>query len=165
LINEKLNIIYSTFDREKEFISEERKNLIILMEVVWDDVKGPTTENYFPKDIELDFPIDKIGGQLYDIISSIYGQDYIKRSEGLLLPVQNFHIMAYVFFDSYPDKSFRGETRDYMLSLLAPKITFFQSLIIKQVFLELSSLYKKQKGWDIEGYWNRFSDILLKPLI
>ena len=163
LINKKINEIYASYESEKKIINKEQKDLIILMEVVWDDVIGPKLENYFPKDIESDFPIDKIGSQLYDVISSIYGQDYITRAEGLLINVQNFNIMSYVFFDSYLDKSFRGGSKDYMLSLIAPKITYFQSLIIKQVFLELSSIYKKQEIWDIEDFWNKFSDIFTKP--
>ena len=163
LINKKINEIYASYESEKKIIYKEQKDLIVLMEVVWDDVIGPKLENYFPKDIELESSIDKIGSQLYDVISSIYGQDYITRAEGLLINVQNFNIMSYVFFDSYLDKSFRGGSKDYMLSLIAPKITYFQSLIIKQVFMELSSLYKKQKIWDIEEFWNKFSDIFTKP--
>ena len=165
LINKKINEIYASYESEKKIINKEQKDLIILMEVVWDDVIGPKLENYFPKDIESDFPIDKIGSQLYDVISSIYGQDYITRAEGLLINVQNFNIMSYVFFDSYLDKSFRGGSKDYMLSLIAPKITQFQSLIIKQVFMEISSKYKKQEKWDFKEFWEDFSDILLNPTI
>jgi len=163
LINKKINEIFTSYEIEKEYIPEERKNLIILIEVEFDDIEGPKTVNRFPKDIELDFSLKKIGEQLFDGVKAMYGQDTILNAEGLLVPLKNINIMAYVFFDSYLDKSFRGGRKQYMLSLIAPKITFFQSLIIKQVFMELSSIYKKQKIWDIEEFWNKFSDILTKP--
>ena len=73
--------------------------------------------------------------------------------------------MSYVFFDSYPDKARRGGEQDFMFSLIASHITYFQSLKIKRVFMELSSLYKKQEKWDIEVFWNKFSEILTNSSI
>jgi hypothetical protein len=52
-----------------------------------------------------------------------------------------------------------------MLSIIAPNITYFQSLKLKHVFLELSSLYKNKQEWDIEVYWKKMSDILIEPSI
>ena len=99
---------------------------------------------------------------MYDAISSIYGQHSITNAEGLLINVRNFNIMAYSFFDSYPDENFRGGRRDYMFSILAPKITYFHSMQIRKVFDELSFLYKEQKEWDIELFWEKFSEVLTK---
>lgn len=165
LINKKINEIYSSYEIEKESTPEARKDLKVLVEVNWDDRIGPKLVNHFPKDVELDFSLSKISSQLYDIISTIYGQEHITKAEGLLIDVKNFNIMSYIFFDSYPDSSYRGGSKDFMLSLITPKITYFQSLKMKQVFIELSSLYKEKKKWDIEVFWKKFSDILIKPSI
>lgn len=139
--------------------SKEQRDFLLVIEVNWDDRLGPNLVDHFPKDILLDFPLSHVAGQLYATISSIYGQERITKAESLLLKVKNFNIMAYVFFDSYPDETYRGGNKDYMFSVIAPKITYFQSLQIKPVFKEISSLYKKIKSWDIEAFWYRFSDI------
>ena len=165
LINKKLNEIFNLIEIEQEPITEERKDLIILSEVHWDDRIGPDVVNYFPKDIKLDFPITVINEQLWDGIKGMYGQDYIAEAEGILIPVKKFNVMAYAFFDSYPDNSYRGGEKQFMFSLIASKISYFQSLKIKRVFLEISSLYKKQKKWNIEEFFDRFSGILTKPYL
>ncbi len=164
VINDRISEIYLSDEIETGLIPEGFEDLMVLIEMNWDDVIGPKLVDYFPKDIKLNFPIEKIGSQLYDTISSIYGQGYITHPEGLLINVNNFNFMAYVFFDSYPDSSFRGGNKDFMLSIIAPKITYFQSLKIKQVFIELSSIYKEQKNWDKEVFWNKLVGILTRSL-
>jgi CheY-like chemotaxis protein len=162
LINEKINEVYSSFDITEELVSKDSEDLIILIEVNWDDRVGPMKVNHFPKDTKLESSLNTISDQLYDGVKAMYGQDSILSGEGLRLTLKNYNITAYVFFDSYPDKSFRGKRKDYMFSLLASTITHFQSLKIKQVLIELSSLYKKQEKWDIEEFWIKCSDILTK---
>jgi len=165
LINEKINEIYSSYEITEELVSKDNEDLILLIEVNWHDVIGPKLVNHFPKDTKLDSSLSSISDQLYDGVKAMYGHDSILSGEGLLINLKNYNITAYVFFDSYPDKSYRGERKDYMFSLIASTITYFQSLKIKQVFIELSSLYKKQEKWDIEKFWNKFSDILTKSSI
>jgi CheY-like chemotaxis protein len=160
IINKKLNEVCDEI--VEDFIPKEQKDLIVLLKVVWDDRLGPKLDKYYPKETKLGDSLKQIGSQLYDAISSIYGQHSITKAEGLLISVRNFNIMAYTFFDSYADDSFRGGRRDYMFSILAPKITYFHSMQIKKVFDEISLLYKEQKTWDIESIWTRFSDILTK---
>ncbi len=165
LINEKINEIYSSYEITEELVPKDNEDLIVLIEVNWDDAYGPKMVNHFPKDTKLESSLNTISDQLYDGVKAMYGQDSILSGDGLRLPLKNYNITAYVFFDSYPDKSYRGERKDYMFSLLASTITYFQSLKIKQVLIELSSLYKKQEKWDIEKFWNKFSDILTKSSI
>jgi len=165
ILSQMINEIYSSYEIEEESIPEVHKDLIILAEVHWDDIIGPNLINYFPNDIELDFSLSTVNAQLYDGSIAMYGQDHILNADGLLIPVKNVNIMAYVFFDSYFDDSYRGDRKNYMFSLIAAKITYFQSLKIKQVFMTLSDIYKKQGKWDIEEFWNKLSDLLLKTPI
>ncbi|MFX1549179.1 MAG: PleD family two-component system response regulator [Promethearchaeota archaeon] len=164
VINERISEIYLSNEIETGLIPEGFEDLMVLIEMSWDDVIGPKLVDYFPKDIKIDLPIEKIGSQLYDTISSIYGQGYITHPEGLRINIKNFDFMAYVFFDTYPDSTYRGGHKDFMLSIIAPKITYFQSLKIKQVFIELSSIYKEQKSWDKEAFWNKLANILTRSL-
>ncbi len=165
LINKRINEFLSSNVVETNYISEQYKDLIILIEVHWDDIEGPKVVNRFPQDIEVDFSLSKIGEQLWDGIKTMYGQDYLAEAEGILINVKKFKVMAYAFFDFYPDASYRGGQKDYMFSLIAPRITYFQSLKIKQIFVEMSSRYKEKREWDAKLFWNRFTDILTNPTI
>ncbi|UCC19610.1 MAG: response regulator [Promethearchaeota archaeon] len=160
IIDDKISEIYLSNEIETGLIPEGFEDLMVLIEVNWDDVVGPKLVEYFPKDIKLNISIEKISDQLYDAITSIYGQGYITQAEGLLISVKNFNFMAYVFFDSYPDKTYRGGFKDFMIAFIAPKITYFQSLRIKKIFIELSTLYKKKKKWDKEEFWNKLASII-----
>ncbi|MHA2398498.1 MAG: Rab family GTPase [Promethearchaeota archaeon] len=159
LINEKINEIFSSYEVKEDLGPEAHKDLPILVEVQWDDREGPKLINYFPYDSELDFSLSDISEQLYEVSVPIYGQDHILNAEGALINIQNVRIMAYAFFDSYPDESCREGRRNYMFSLIASKISYFQSLQIKQVFMELSALYKKREKWVIKDFWKKLSDI------
>jgi len=165
LINKRINEILSSNEIEVNSIPEDRKDLVILIEVHWDDKEGPIVVDRFPRDIKFDIPLRKIGEQLWDGIKSMYGQDYLAEAEGILINVKKFKVMAYAFFDFYPDKSYRGGQKDYMFSLITPRITYFQSLKIKQVFMEASSTYKEKRKWDIQKFWSKISDILTNPSI
>ena len=145
---------------ERKTLPVERKDLMFLIEVHWDDIEGPKLVNYFPRDMEFDFSLKDISEQLYDGVKAMYGQDYIIEAEGLLINVKKFNVMAYVFFDSFPDDSFRGGEKEFMFSIIASRITYFQSLKIKQIFFELSSEYKEKREWDVEIFWKRFADVL-----
>jgi len=165
LVNKRINELLSSNHFEADSISKGYKDIIVLIEVHWDDKEGPIVVDRFPRDIEFDIPLKKIGEQLWDGIKSMYGQDYLAEAEGILINVKKFKVMAYAFFDFYPDKSYRGGQKDYMFSLIAPRITYFQSLKIKQVFMEASSTYKEKRKWDIQEFWSKISDILTNPSI
>jgi CheY-like chemotaxis protein len=162
IIDEKLNEVFSLHEITEQLVPKDSEDLILLIEVDWDDVIGPKLVNHFPKDTILESSLITISDQLYDGVKAMYGHDTILSGEGLLLPLKNYNITAYVYFDSYPHADYRGGRKDYMFSLLASSINYFQSLKIKQVFVELSSLYKKQEKLDIEKFWNKFSDILTR---
>ncbi len=166
IVIKKFNEIFASDETEKGSIPEEYRDLIILIEVHWDDRIGPKLVNYFPKDIKVDFSLNDIGEQLFDGLKAMYGQDYVVEAEGLLINVKRFNVMAYVFFDSYPDDSYRGGEKQYMFSVISSRITYFQSLKIKEIFIEISSKYKKKEKWEFKEFWNYFLDILsLNPTI
>jgi CheY-like chemotaxis protein len=165
LVNKRFNELFALDELEKESIPEEYKDLIILIEVQWDDRIGPKLVNQFPKDIKVDFSLDEISEMLFDGLKAMYGQDYVVEAEGILINIKKFNVMAYAFFDSYPDDAYRGGEKEYMFSVISSRITYFQSLKIKEVFMEISSKYKKQDKWDFQDFWEDFSDIILNPII
>ncbi|UCD01762.1 MAG: response regulator [Promethearchaeota archaeon] len=165
LFNKRFNELFALDEIETESITDEYRDLIILIEVQWDDRIGPKLVNQFPKDIKVEFSLDEISEMLFDGLKAMYGQDYVVEAEGILVPVKKFNVMAYAFFDSYPDNAYRGGEKEYMLSVISSRITYFQSLKIKEVLMEISSKYKKQEEWDFKEFWEDFSDILLKPIL
>jgi len=160
-INQKLEILLSSLKiNVVPSISMEEKSHVVLLLVTWDDKVGPRLIYNFPEESS-SFSIEKVGQQLYHAIVSLYGYDNIINAEGILLNIENFKRNGYIFFDSYLDEEVRGGERRYMLGLVAPKINYFESLKIKEVFTEISAKIKEKKDWDVKRYWDQLSTILV----
>ncbi|MHA2037017.1 MAG: response regulator [Promethearchaeota archaeon] len=161
-INAKLEVLLSSVKTKTiPSISEEEKTEVILLVVFWDDRTGPKLTANFPDNGHPSFSIEKMGQQLFHAIVSLYGYENISKAEGILLNIENFKRKGYIFFDSFQDNSVRGGERRYMIALVAPKINYFDSLKIKEIFKEISSKIKDQKDWNIENYWEKLSTILV----
>lgn len=164
LICEKLNQFFESHKTELvPSISESEREKILLLEVVWDDIIGPNVIKYHPEEKESSFSIKKVGVQLFDAANSIYGQGGFKICEGILVNLRNLNLMSYAFFDSYPDEKFRGGEKQFMVAVISPKITYFHSLKLKDVFIEISEYIKQRVDWDIEEYWENISKELVRP--
>ena len=163
-INEKIEVLLSSLNVNTiPSISEKEKSSVVLLLVLWDDDFGPRLISSFPDDENFPFSIEEVGQQLYHGIISLYGQGNITNAEGLLLNIENFQRNGFILFDSYPDKNIRGGERQYMIGLVAPKINYFESLHIKEIFIEISSKIKLKQDWNIEKYWKKTLSILSSP--
>jgi len=137
-INAKIEVLLSSAKMNTiPSISEEEKSHVVLLVVFWDDKMGPRLISNFPDNGNSSFSVEN------------------------LLNIENFQRKGYIFFDSYQDDTVRGGERRYMLGLVAPKINYFDSLKIKEIFKDLSSKIKDQKDWNIENYWEKLSTILI----
>ena len=161
-INAKIEVLLSSVKMNTiPSISEEEKSHVILLVVFWDDKTGPKLVSNFPDNGNTSFSIEKVGQQLFHAIVSLYGYEDISKAEGILLNIENFKRKGYIFFDAFQDDTVRGGERRFMIGLVAPKINYFDSLKIKEIFNEISSKIKGQKDWDIENYWEKLSTILI----
>ena len=161
-INEKIEILLSSAKMNTiPSISEEEKYHVVLLLVFWDDKTGPRLISNFPDNGNFSFSVEKVGQQLFHAIVSLYGYENIIKAEGILLNIENFQRKGYIFFDSFQDNTVRGGERRYMLGLVAPKINYFDSLKIKEVFKEISAKIKDKKDWSVENYWEKLSTILI----
>lgn len=160
-INEKMEVLLSSHKINViPSISKEEKNQIVLLLVFWDDMVGPKLKSHFPEDESFQFSIVKVGQQLYQAILSLYGYENIIHAEGVLLNIKNVKRNGYIFFDSYQDEDLRGGEQRFMLGLVAPKINYFESLKIKEIFVEISTKIKEKEDWNIKNYWEQLSRIL-----
>jgi len=165
-INQKFEELLLSLNIEsKASISEEEKNLVHLLIVIWDDRIGPQLKDYYPKEGYLPIPIRDVGSQLFQATVSIYGNEDITEAEGLLLNIENIKKYGYILFDAYQDKTSRGGERQFMIAVIAPKINYFESFEIKKIFRNLSLKLKKNEEWDIKAYWEDLSNVLSTPTL
>ncbi|MFW9987098.1 MAG: response regulator [Candidatus Odinarchaeota archaeon] len=143
-------------------ISDTDDVVTCLLVVYWDDIIGPDVKQYFPFDKEFSFSLTSLGVQLFQAVTSIYGQEKITRAQGFLLDIENINQKGYIYFDSYPDENERHGEKQYMLSVISPNLTYFNSLKIKQVLIEISEKIKDKQDWEIKEYWERVITILSK---
>jgi CheY-like chemotaxis protein len=161
LINDKVKDLLNSYHIEMQpSITEDDKLPFCLLVVFWDDIEGPVLKNSYPSEKSCHISINTIGQQLFHAATSIYGNDKITRAEGILLNIENIQKKGYIFFDAYPDENERFGEKQYMISIIAPNITYIDSLKIREVFKTISKKIKKKKDWDIENYWNRILKIL-----
>ncbi|MBA7528478.1 Regulator of RpoS [subsurface metagenome] len=141
-------------------ISEDDMLPFCLLVVYWDDIVGPMLKNSHPPERTCHISISTIGKQLFHAATSIYGHDKITKAEGILLNIENIKKKGYVFFDAFPDKNERYGEKQYMLSIIAPNITYFDSLKVREVLNEISKKIKNNQDWEIEDYWEKILEIL-----
>jgi len=160
-LNEKIDVMFSSLKLDiTSSISEEQKSQVILLLVYWDDRIGPRLISNYPERENFPFSIEKIGSQLFHAIVSMYGYDNVTKAGSILLNIENIKRKGYIFFDSFKDDNVRGGEQRYMLGLVAPKINYFDSLKIKELFKELSLKIKEQEEWGMKNYWEKLSKIL-----
>lgn len=164
LFDEKLRQILNSIDLDSQpsisSFSKSDDMPFCLLLVFWDDIAGPTLEKSYPGEENCHLSIGTIGKQLFHSATSIYGHNKITTAEGILLNIENIKKKGYVFFDAFPDKGERFREKQYMLSVIAPNITYFDSLRIKETFKNISKKIKHKQKWDIRVYWDQILEIL-----
>lgn len=168
LIDNELQQLLRLSEKEIQLsINIKDKSPICLMLVFWDDITGPVLKNSYPSEKDCHISISTIGKQLFHSATSIYGQNNITKAEGILLNIENIQKDGYIFFDAFPEKNERYGEKQYMLSVISPIITYFDSLKIKEILREISENIKRKIEWKIKEYWKRIFEILSigSPLI
>ena len=160
--NKRMNEIINLEIGDVQVSAPNDKKNIIFLSVFWSDEKGPQIMDYLPKEGKYPFSLEKISIQLYQVAISIYGNEYFKEAEGILLNITNINRNGYLYFDCYPDERVRGGMRDYMLAIIAPHITYFHSLRLKEMLRDFSSEIKKTKTANLENSWNFIAELLTK---
>ncbi|MHA2060066.1 MAG: response regulator [Candidatus Ranarchaeia archaeon] len=151
----------ATFNLEmKASLASDEKSKVIFMLVLWNETMGPVVQEFFTKEQDPNFNPDKIGTQLFSTVVSMYSQDGPTSPQGILLNIENIKKTGYLYFDSMVDQSVRKGFRRFMLAVLAPRISYFESLKIKELLHALSTKITKKAEWNPEDYWNKTVKIL-----
>ena len=141
-----------------------KEDEIRLLLVFWDDKQGPYLKDYYPKKELNKISLDDISNQLFSAAISIYGQNKMTKAEGALLRVSNFKTDAYLYFDAYKEENERFGEKQFMLAVIASKISYFHSFEIRQVLTNLSEKIKNKEKADLTRYWKEIFDILTKSV-
>lgn len=151
-------------------LSGEMKESAIMFLMIWDETIGSELKAAFPPSRNLPFNLGRLGVQLFQASASVYGPERYYEAKGVLLPIVNINMDGYLFFDTVRDEGVRGGRRQFMLSLLAPKINSLESLRIKEFFEELSARIKNGGilFFDEDSCrecWEKIIDILTSPVL
>nr|MDO8115159.1 response regulator [Candidatus Sigynarchaeota archaeon] len=146
--------------QNKSCIPGEMTKPVYLIVVMWDDKVGPFLVDYSPKGEKTTFSLKDISFQLFNASSAIYGEKFTANAEGILLTLANIEQQAYIFFDSYPDRTKRAGVVLYMLAVIHPCLSYLISLGIKKVFLEITWLIKSKKQVDLNKYQEQVTTLI-----
>lgn len=154
IVNEKLDIpVVERKSKEKIFLYS-----------IWDEDDGPITKEYYPKNVNLPFSIEDIGVQLFQTTAAVYGYDKYDQSYGLLIDLKNICMSAYIFFNSFEDPNVRGGLRQFMLAVLAPKLSYFDSLKLKASLEPVSATIRNKNQLNLEEVWQNISTALTNKI-
>lgn len=157
--------ILSKFEAETiPSLDQGQIDTITLLYMIWDEEFGPKLVDFFPHRQSENSFLMKTGLQLFHTSVSIYGSETYSSSQDLLLRMENLQKSAYIFFDSEDTPDVRGGKRLFMLTVLAPKISYFASLKMKETINEISIKIKLGKEWNIQKMWEIISEILTTPI-
>ena len=143
---------------------KRKEDEVRLLLVFWDDKLGPYLKDYYPKKELNKISLNDISNQLFSAAISIYGQNKMTKAEGALLRVANFKTDAYLFFDAYKEENERYGEKQFMLAVIASKISYFHSFEIKQVLRNLSEKIKNNEKANLNKYWKEIFNILIKSV-
>jgi len=161
LIDEEIKQLLTSLKIKKQpLIFNKHEQMLCLLLIYWDDVAGPILKLSYPSDKDCSISISTVGKQLFHAATSIYGHDKITKAEGILLNIENIKKQGYIYFDSIPDKNERYREKQYMLAVITPFLTYFDSLKIRDVFKQISKRIKIEQEWEIKDYWEKIVDIL-----
>src|SRR5271157_628288 len=156
-INDELNSKLIASDQEA---MDDTDQTTYLLHVDWDDKMGPVLQDYYPSDMSAPFSLQEISFQLYHAATAIYGQNYDIEPRGVLLALMNFKRKAYVYFDAIPDEAKRTKSNLFMLAVVAPAISYFESLNIAPILTNMTASIKSGDEWEIKDFHEKIMNVL-----
>lgn len=160
LLDKKVTELLANLSINDESITPDERSEVMLLQMGWDDVMGPQLKRSYAIKDKFHFSKDQIGSQLFLSANFIYGNDNIRKAQGILLKIENINRMGYLFFDSVPNSDLRSGEEQIGLIVIAPKISYLQSLKLKKILIELSQNIKDNKYWEEKYYWERLTSVL-----
>lgn len=161
-VNEKFQDLLSSMDiTMKPSLKEEERSEIVVLHVAWDDRIGPEVKKIYTLKEKQRYSIETIGYQLFNAASFIYGDQNMKNARGVLLDLDNINRQAYAYFDAIPDPEQRSGEQQYMIAVIAPKISYFESLKIREEIEKYIEIVKEKRELDLKALFDKVANVLL----
>lgn len=144
-------------------VKESEIEQIWILIFYWDDIIGPKLEKSYPQKEKnrLGETIEELGNQCFYAIKIIYGdQKKIENEEYLLFSLENVEKRAFIYFDAFPNPKSRSGEIKFMIGVIAPEITHYDSLQIRNYFESIAEKIKKGSNFDLKIYWKKICNIL-----
>nr|MDO8119462.1 response regulator [Candidatus Sigynarchaeota archaeon] len=156
--NKRIERLNMELDDRTRILAEQRPpktgtSSLWLVHAEWNDKIGPVPVDHYPRDEAVES--NKLTFQLFNMASAIYGDNIVAGTESVLLTLANMNKQALVMFDAYPDASKRARHNLYMLGAIAPKISYMESLTIKNELETISLKIKAGKKYDMRALHER----------
>jgi len=142
---------------------QDTKNDAILLYIIWDENSGAILKKKYPEIIRLPLTLNELAQKLFQSIFDIYGNDNQYEAKGIVLNLEKIGRNCFLYIDLYSDDSVKGGERKYLLALIAPIISYYDRMKIKEILSELSEKINEKEEWNIINYWEKISYLLMKP--
>ncbi len=150
--------------RENLPIESDKIKYLYVYYVIWDEVKGASIINYFPKNEIPSLNLNDIVIHLYDSLIKVYDFKKVFKSTKYVFRIIRDLIDAYILIDkksTTEDKSKIGVKAEdtHMLCTIAPHFHYLQSERIKETLENLTVKIKNQEEWEIREEWEKLLQI------
>ena len=145
-------------------LTKNNKSSICLFIVEWDERLGPVVTKTYAENSFFNIDLETIGIQLFQTTVSLFGSQGVISPEYVLLNVRNFHRNSLILFDAIPDRSIRGNQKQIMISVIAPEISYLDSLKLKNTLFSFASEIKTDSVNDLGWYYEEVENILVNGI-
>lgn len=136
------------------------KSAIWFFLVEWDENQGPIVTKKLHELNKFEIDLESLGVQLFQTTVALFGNQGTISTEAVLLNVTNINLKAFIVFDAIVDETIRGGQRQIMITVLAPEISYFDSLKLKNILFSLASDLKYEDKNNFEWYYSAVQSIL-----
>lgn len=165
-LQRKLNTVESHLTHNP--ISKEDQHLIHVLVMGWDATLGPQILQCAPPIETSSVPVESVAYQLFSTTAAVFGSDPIHNSESILLHIANMNMDGFILFDQIsnpnlfkmedPQNGHQPSQKNcsdgnlisaaanadmVLLVVIAPKITYLDSLELKKYLIQMMESMKK----------------------
>jgi CheY-like chemotaxis protein len=134
----------------------------MLILIKWDDIWGPLVQKQYQQNNSICVDTSKIGEQVFNVVNAVFGHEAYQCAADSLMHLSNFNSDAYLLVDFKPNTAFRGGYELYLICIIAPRIDYLKSTKLKQLFLRISEIEKRNQDWKFEDYISEVNEIFRK---
>jgi CheY-like chemotaxis protein len=148
----------------KPSLTEMQKNEVILIMIGWDDYVGPEILLSTPSLKYSHPPLDQISAQLFTTSTAVFGCGDSYKSESLLFRLVNLEKDCYILFDTPLQPEPNSGRQLLLLTLIAPKITYLDSLKLKNKLISTMDQFKHGQLVDFSTIYQDILNELLSDM-